>query len=574
MRIDEGAQLSQKILHLANHSLTRMGFLREVSSVLLEYCACDAIEIRLREDNLHYRWEAIRRPQKAFRFELVKWIIGNDGRVIPALRDNTDLERICTDVAGQNIDPVRPFFTRNGSFWIGETWESSNLDSGTGPETAARSLCIGGHYRSLAIMRFVVDEETTGLLHIKSEQRNRFSEKEIEFCEEVAQALGLAVADRLAQAALRERIKELTCLYGIAQIVERPGLSIDEVLQRIVELLPASWQYPEIATARIVLDEKPYFAHGFRPGKYLQSAEITINKKRRGMVEVTYLEDRPDLAPGAFLEEEEELIKAIAREVALFIERREAEEEKTNLHQQLIHADRLATIGQLAAGVAHELNEPLVSILGFGQLVQKTPNLPQEAEQDIEKIVTASLYAREVIKKLMVFSRQVPAKKSPINLNQVVEDALYFLEARCDKEDIHVIRDLAPSIPDIVADPAQLKQVLVNLVVNAIHAMPHGGTLTVSTQASGGSVILSVADNGMGIREDLLDKIFLPFFTTKDVDEGTGLGLAVVHGIITSHGGSIVTESQPGSGTRFDVCLPVIGPEATEGAVDGDTKDQ
>ena len=287
-------------------------------------------------------------------------------------------------------------------------------------------------------------------------------------------------------------------------------------------------------------------------------------------MEVVYLEERPELAAGAFLKEEEKLIDAVAREVALIVERKEAEEEKSTLQHQLIHADRLATIGQLAAGVAHELNEPLSSILGFAQLAKKCPDLPSPAVQDLEKIVTASLYAREVIKKLMVFARQMPPRKADVDLNEVVEDALYFMEAQCAKKDITVLRELAPDMPEITADPAQLKQILVNLVVNAVQAMPHGGALTVSTRSSGSSVQLGVGDTGTGMSEETLDKVFLPFFTTKDVHEGTGLGLAVVHGIVTSHGGSIDVESHPGQGTRFEIRLPLSGPEETqEAAPDG-----
>jgi two-component system NtrC family sensor kinase len=561
MRIEEGAELSQAILRCANRGLTRTEFLREVSSVLTEFCGCDALEVRLNEGDLHYRWEASERPQKVARLDLVRWTVREGGRVIPASRNHTDLERLCSDVACQRFGSALAFFTDSGSFWTGDTWEPLALSKGSDPRRPAESLCVGGHYRSLVLTRFFVDENTIGLLHIKNEQRNCFTEEEVEFCEEVAQVLGLAMATWRAQAALRERIKELTCLYGIAQVVEQPGILLGDILRRVVRLLPPGWQYPENAAARIVLDEHSYVTPGFRRTKHQQTADIVIDGQRRGAVEVVYLEDRPELAAGAFLKEEEKLIDAVAREVALIVERKEAEEHESHLQQQLIHADRLATIGQLAAGVAHELNEPLGSILGFAQLAQKCPGLPGPAEQDIDRIVTASLYAREVIRKLMVFARQMPPKSTCVDATQVVEDALYFLEAQCAKKDIEIVRELAPGMPEITADPAQLKQVLVNLVVNAVHAMPHGGTLTVSTRLSGSSVLLGVTDTGIGMSKETIEKAFLPFFTTKDVNEGTGLGLAVVHGIVTAHGGSIDVESQVGQGTRFEIRLPLSGPE-------------
>jgi two-component system NtrC family sensor kinase len=255
------------------------------------------------------------------------------------------------------------------------------------------------------------------------------------------------------------------------------------------------------------------------------------------------------------------LIDTIAREIALIIERRQAEYEKTKLQNQLMHADRLATIGQLAAGVAHELNEPLGNILGFAQLINKSAKLPQETIQDIEKIVNASLHAREIVKKLMIFAHQMPPHKTQVDLNQVVEEGLYFFESRCVKEGIELIRSLLPDLPKITADPGQLHQVLVNLVVNALQAMPKGGKLTVQTLADQDSVSLIVEDTGIGMNNEVMKQIFDPFFTTKDVGEGTGLGLSVVHGIVTSHRGTIKVESKVGRGSRFKIQLPISRPQ-------------
>jgi two-component system NtrC family sensor kinase len=359
------------------------------------------------------------------------------------------------------------------------------------------------------------------------------------------------------QWALRERVKELTCLYGIAQVAYSPGLALGETLQRIVELLPPAWQYPEIACARIAVGGRAYVAPGFQESPHRQAADVLVGGTQRGVIEVFYKRDMPRFAEGPFLKEERSLIDTVAREVALIIGRREAEDHKTRLQNQLRHADRLATIGQLAAGVAHELNEPLGSILGFAQLAGKNPRLPRQAAQDLEKIVKTCLQAREIIRKLLIFSRQMPPLKTQVNLNQVVEDGLYFLESRCAKAGIEVVRALAADLPAIHADPSQLNQVLVNLVVNAVQAMPEGGRLRIQTAAAQHSVSLIVQDTGAGMTEEVRRKIFVPFFTTKDIDQGTGLGLAVVHGIVTAHGGSIQVDSEPGRGTRFEIQLPV-----------------
>ena len=367
------------------------------------------------------------------------------------------------------------------------------------------------------------------------------------------------------KAALAERVKELTCLYGIAQIAGEPGISLEQIIQRIVELLPPAWQYPEIACARITLDGTSYTTAGFRECCQKQTAEIIVGGAPRGVVELVYIDEKPDLDEGPFLKEERSLIDAVARQVALVVERREGEEDKLKLYAQLRHADRLATIGMLAAGVAHELNEPVGNILGFAQLAKKCSGVPTSAREDIEKIEAASLQARDIIQKLLVFARQRPPKKTWVNLNRVVQDSLFFFEARCAKEGVELIRTLSPNLPEITADPAQLSQVLVNLVVNALQSIPGAGRITVETRFCDNSVCLVVADTGIGMSRQVLEKIFVPFFTTKDVGQGTGLGLPVVHGIVTAHGGSIDVGSKLGHGTRFEIRLPIGKPQDTEG---------
>lgn len=358
--------------------------------------------------------------------------------------------------------------------------------------------------------------------------------------------------------ALKERVKELTCLYGIARIAEQLEIPLGEILKSIVELLPQGWQYPEITHSRIILDENSYITPGFQHTQYTQKSDIFTNGTLRGRVEIGYLENKPERDEGPFLKEERKLIDAIAKEVGRIVERKEAEEEKTRLQEQLIHADRLATIGQLASGVAHELNEPLGNILGFAQLVKKCPELPQQAMQDIEKIEKASLHAREVVRKLLLFSRQMPSRRALVDLNKLIKENLYFLESRCVKEGIEITYLLESELPEIIADPSQLNQVIVNLVVNAIQAMPHGGRLILQTMFHDEKhVIFAVEDTGVGMSEEIQEKIFLPFFTTKDINLGTGLGLAVAHGIIMAHGGTVHVTSNIGCGSRFEITLPV-----------------
>lgn len=561
--------LSRRVLRYANRGVPRIEFLREASKMLMEFSGCDAIELRLKHADLHYRWIATAHPEESFRFEIMPYTRNENGKFIPCSKDNSVLEQICRNIFSGHIDSSLPCFTKNGSFWTSDTTNPLSFSPKADEQTCIQKLIIGGDYRSLALLSFVIDEENVGLLQLKSRRRYYFTAKEIEFYEGVAQTFGVAVADRRAQAALRERIKELTCLYSIAQVVQRPGISLEEILQNIVELLSPAFQYPEIACARIILDEHSYSTTGFREDRQKLKVNIIVGGERRGVVEVVYAEKKLEIEEDPFLKEEQHLLDTVAKQVALIIERRQTEEDKLKLQEQIRHADRLATIGQLAAGVAHELNEPLGSILGFAQLAKKCPGLPKQAEQDIEKIVNASLHAREVVKKLLIFARQMPTWKTKVNLNQIVEEGLYFLESRCVKQGIKLIRSLSPNLPEITADPAQLNQVLVNLVVNAAQAMPEGGRLTIQTEVCEDQVLLIVEDTGIGISNEVLKQIFIPFFTTKEVSQGTGLGLPVVHGIVTSHGGSIKVKSKVGQGTWFEIRLPVDGPQEEESNQDG-----
>jgi two-component system NtrC family sensor kinase len=551
--------LSYRILDYANRGLSRIDFAREVSRIIIDFSRCHGLELRLKRGDKYYICQAKAGTKRSFDCKQLTCWKTEGGDFIPCAQNSSAEERLCRDVLLGRVDRSSPFVTGEGSFWTGDTSSTPihNLLSGGKPKTDR--LSPRGDYRSLVMFPLVVEGESVGLLQLLSRRKDFFTLMEVELYQGVAQTLGIAEVHRRAQVALRERIKELTCLYGIARLSAQPEISLKEVLERIAGLLPPSWLYPEVASGRIILEGHSYRSAGYREGRHKQTAEIVVGGERRGVVEVTYSEDKPELDEGPFLKEERSLIDTVAGEVAVIIERREAEEEKSRLQEQLRHADRLATIGQLSAGVAHEMNEPLGNALGFAQLAKKTPNLPEQTRDDIEKAIQASLHAREVVKKLMFFARRMPPKKTQVNLNQLVEEGLYFLESRCAKEGIEVLRALAPDLPEIIADPSQITQVLVNLVVNAIQAMPKGGKLRVETSRGEEHISLMVEDSGVGMSDDVLNKLFIPFFTTKDVNEGTGLGLSVVHGIVTSHGGTIKVESKMGRGTRFEIKLPLTG---------------
>ena len=374
---------------------------------------------------------------------------------------------------------------------------------------------------------------------------------------EIADILAFILNANKTKSDIRERVKELTCLYEIFKLTEKENTPFENIIEELVKLLPPAFQYPEIAFSEIVLDEKKYFNEKHQVSPFILKSDIIVNKKKKGYVKVGYQKDKFDPKSFVFLQEEQSLLDTIAKQIALLIERHDSSELKNKLQKQLMHSDRLATIGQLSAGVAHELNEPLGAILGFAQLVTKDPDLKKESKSDIQKIIRASLHTREIIKKLMLFAKQVPAKKSRVNINNVVIEDLDFLKSRCKKENIELSYNLANNIPRVVADKSQLHQVLVNLVVNSIQAIKTKGKINISTDFDEQNIYLKVSDTGTGISEDIIDKIFIPFFTTKKINEGTGIGLSVVNGIISSHSGSINVKSIKNKETLFKINIPI-----------------
>ena len=236
------------------------------------------------------------------------------------------------------------------------------------------------------------------------------------------------------------------------------------------------------------------------------------------------------------------------------------ETEQRRAKEQLLITDRLASIGELASGLAHELNNPLTGVIGFSQLLL-SKDLPDEVREDIKIIYSEARRAADVMKNLLIFARKHPPVKQLVDINSVIEKVLALRAYEQKVENIQVFNRLAPDLPLTMADYFQLQQVFLNIIINAEHFMLEAhqrGTLTITTRRVGNSIIASFTDDGPGIASEDLVHLFDPFFTTKEVGEGTGLGLSICHGIITEHNGLLYAESKPGKGATFVVELPVL----------------
>ncbi len=240
--------------------------------------------------------------------------------------------------------------------------------------------------------------------------------------------------------------------------------------------------------------------------------------------------------------------------------------EARRLQGQLLTAEKLASLGEMLAGIAHELNNPLTGVLGFAQLLEAQVTEPAQRE-DLRKLAQEAQRAARLVQRLLRFARQHPPDHRPTDLNALVRAAVELLEGPCRREGIVLEADLTGDLPVTFADPHQLQQVVVNLATNARQAMVSAGRrgrIRFATRREGAWLELHVSDEGPGIRPEVLPRIFDPFFTTKAPGEGTGLGLSLCHAVVTAHGGDIWAESVPDRGATLHVRLPIVLPPASE----------
>jgi two-component system NtrC family sensor kinase len=233
-----------------------------------------------------------------------------------------------------------------------------------------------------------------------------------------------------------------------------------------------------------------------------------------------------------------------------------AEQLDPSARQQIGQSEKLASLGRLAAGVAHEINNPLTGVLTFAHLLREKPNMDDQDRADLDLIIRETTRAAEIVRRLLDFSRERPIMMERLDINEVVRRTVLLIQNQKLFDGIVIVENLCENLPEINGDMNRLQQVILNLSLNSCEAMPDGGTITINTTCDDGEVRLEIVDTGCGIKPELMERIFEPFFTTKPVGQGTGLGLAVTYGIVQQHGGSIEVECEEGQGTKFIIGLP------------------
>ncbi|HSQ83084.1 MAG TPA: response regulator [Desulfobacterales bacterium] len=227
-----------------------------------------------------------------------------------------------------------------------------------------------------------------------------------------------------------------------------------------------------------------------------------------------------------------------------------------NSRQAMMQKDKLASIGRLSAGVAHEINNPLTTILTTAMLIQEDIDPANPMYEELQTITNETLRCRKIVASLLDFARQTKPAKKHHNINDIIKECIRLTRKQAEFKDVQIEKALSEEVPKLLVDKEQIQQALINLILNASDATDPGGKITISTNflSDDHFVDIKVSDTGKGIAAEVVDKIFEPFFTTREI--GTGLGLAITHGIIGRHGGEIRVQSQPGQGTTFTIRLP------------------
>lgn len=478
------------------------------------------------------------------------------------------------------------------------------------PRLRERQWAKAEGLQSCLAVPLMLDDRAIGVLVALSRRHREFSNDEVA----LGQALGTSAAVAIRNARLYEqtqlRLRHNETLVSVSQAAGST-LDLTEILRRTTREmvralgadLGAAWllaserdrfvplvgyhlpkdNLPTLTAASVRLDDamfasahdlkEPVCAEDSRSDPRFERNPLSALVPHRsvlvqpmfsrgevtGAFSVVWTRERHHFTP-----DELRLVEGIALQSAVAVENarlyegvKEQMAELKRTQAQLVQSTKLAAIGELAANIAHEINNPLTTVLGFASFLAEKLEPDNPMREELGLIQDEASRARDIVRDLLQFSRQRDFTSEPSDINAVVEQTLSMLKRQGALNGVEVRADLAPDLPPVSLDVSRIKQVFVNIMNNAVYVMPNGGTLTVRTSRQGDTIRIALQDTGPGILPEHRDRIFDPFFTTKPDVSGTGLGLSVSLGIVQTHGGTIELETEVGRGTTFTVVLPI-----------------
>jgi signal transduction histidine kinase len=465
--------------------------------------------------------------------------------------------------------------------------------------------------RSFLAVPLVDRDAVIGVFQIRSKLQNIYSQRHLDLAAQVANQIAGAIANsqlfeqsRKAEESERQRSEELRSLLEVVSVLNHPGSfeskvsMVMEELARVCDARSATFRVPDEGGLRRIghFGEQPvgtdYVSYeGNIPGLVFERNELVVvndypsyhlavsdhvrlgirsllaaplvsQESVVGVVIVNSYESNH------FTQERVSLVLGIINGLGSLLENARLEDERQRTEERMSETARLASIGELAAGVAHEINNPLTSVLGYSEMLMRS-NIPEQFRKDIETISDEAQRAAKIVKNLLFFARKSGTEKLYTDPNAIVNRALEMKSYDFKVNNISVTGQLSPDIPKTMIDEHQLVQVFLNILTNAeqvIHQANGRGQIQFDTKASANGIEITIRDDGPGMPPEELARIFEPFFTTKEVGQGTGLGLSISYGIVKEHGGEIRAESVEGEGTTFYITLPVVAPKEAAGS--------
>ncbi|MDM8535283.1 ATP-binding protein [Desulfobacterales bacterium HSG17] len=562
-------KLAFQVLELLNQSDEKCDVIRSILLLIKEFTGFEAVGIRLKDGDDYPYYETFGFSKDFVEKEQYLCTRDQTGELVRDLEGMSCLECMCGNIIRGRTDPNLPFFSKGGSFWTNSTTELLGSTTEKDRQARTRNLCNTEGYESVALIPLHSGKEIIGLLQLNDRQRDKLNPEMIRYFEGMGASIGISLKRKSIQNALQNSARQWESTFDAISdsicILDTEG-KILRCNKAMTEL--AGKPFREIIGKRYwdLLYRTPETIEG-KPFKYMtnihqrESLVLPVNGKWLSII-ADPLTDETGNCMGTV-----HIISDIT--------------EVRKLETRLRQSQKMEAIGTLAGGIAHDFNNILFPIIGYTEM--SMDDLPEHSSvrKNLKEILHASLRAKDLVQQILSFSCQKDQEYKTFKVQYIIKEALKLLRSSIPAT-IEIIEKIDKNCNKILGDPSQIHQIIMNLCTNAYHAMEDtGGRLEVSLNERdiksadftgnihlkpGRYLQLTISDTGNGIRHDLLERIFEPYFTTKKDGKGTGLGLSVVHGIVTNHRGDISVSSDPGKGSVFHIYLPVIDsfPEKVE----------